>query len=38
MRQVGVSKPNQSPFWPFIASFIALVFHEMLLKVVCFKV
>lgn len=38
MRQVGVSKPSQCPFWPFIARFIALVFHEMLLKVVYFKV
>lgn len=38
MRQVGVSKPSQSPFRPFIARLIALVFHEMLLKVVYFKV
>lgn len=38
MRQVGVSKPSQCPFWPFIARFIALVFHEMLLKMVFFKV
>lgn len=38
MRQVGVSKPSQSPFRPFIARFIALVFHEMLLKVLYFKV
>lgn len=38
MRQVGVSKPSQSLFWPFIAGFIALVFHEMLLKAVYFKV
>lgn len=38
MRQVGVSKPSQSPFWPFIARFIALVFHAMLLEVVYFKV
>lgn len=35
--ETGVSKPSQSPSWPFIAGFIASVFHEMLLKVVYFK-